>query len=233
MQTFSRTAIDAEDFIQRHFPVTHRLRREGGAFWGFLHQELIPLIESEYRADPGDRTLLGHSWGATFGLHPLRDPDEFHRYVIASSGPNFDDEANYAREHDRLPVRLHFVMEESESEVATLERFLDTLTSRRTRASRCRTNVELHPLRNRATRVPGRIGGSVLLIHGPSGSGSAAPASKLDAPLTVHTHSIALSPRLAGGSVSRFRRTSRFSRREYGAELLRPPSRSPGTCPSR
>ena len=41
-----------------------------------------------------------------------------------------DDEANYAREHDRLPVRLHFVMEESDSEVATLERFLDTLASR-------------------------------------------------------------------------------------------------------
>ena len=53
---------------------------------------------------------------------------------VASFGPNFDDEANYATEHDRLPVRLHFVMEESESEVATLERFLNTLTNRRTRA---------------------------------------------------------------------------------------------------
>lgn len=33
----------------------------------------------------------------------FRDPHIFHRYVIASSGPNFDDEANYACEHDRLP----------------------------------------------------------------------------------------------------------------------------------
>jgi uncharacterized protein len=123
---------DAEDFIQQHFPVaTPAAAGKAAAFWRFLHQELIPLVESEYRADPGDRTLLGHSWGATFALYTLfRDPHVFHRYVIASSGPNFDDEANYAREHDRLPVRLHFVMEESDSEVATLERFLDTLASR-------------------------------------------------------------------------------------------------------
>ena len=123
---------DAEDFIQQHFPVTHpALAGKAAAFWGFLHRELIPLLELEYRADPGDRTLLGHSWGATFALYTLfRDPHVFHRYVIASSGPNFDDEANYAREHNRLPVRLHWVMEESESEVATLERFLDTLTAR-------------------------------------------------------------------------------------------------------
>jgi predicted alpha/beta superfamily hydrolase len=124
---------DAEDFIQQHFPVTHPASAgKAAAFWGFLHEELIPLVESEYRADPGDRTLLGHSWGATFALYTLfRDPHVFHRYVIASSGPNFEFEADYAREHDRLPVRLHWVMEESESEVATLERFLDTLTSRR------------------------------------------------------------------------------------------------------
>ena len=43
---------------------------------------------------------------------------------MASSEPNFDDEANYAREHDRLPVRLHWVMEPYESGPATLERFL-------------------------------------------------------------------------------------------------------------
>jgi hypothetical protein len=74
------------------------------------------------------RQSAGERWSTD---HPaFTDPHIFHRYVIASSGPNFADEANYAREHDRLPVRLHFVMEESDSEVATLERFLDTLASR-------------------------------------------------------------------------------------------------------
>lgn len=40
-------------------------------------------------------------------LHTFRDPQVFHRCVIASSGPNFDDEAAFARNNDRLPVRLH------------------------------------------------------------------------------------------------------------------------------
>ena len=55
---------DAEEFIQQSFPVASpalagRRQRSGR----FLHHELVPLIESEYRADPDDRTLLGHSWG--------------------------------------------------------------------------------------------------------------------------------------------------------------------------
>lgn len=117
---------DDEEFIQEHFPVAQPASAgKAAAFWGFLHQELIPLIESAYRADPGDRTLLGHSWGATFGFYTLfRDPHVFHRYVMASSEPNFDDEANFALEHDRLPVRLHWVMEPYESGPAIVERFL-------------------------------------------------------------------------------------------------------------
>ncbi len=123
---------DAEEFIQQSFPVASpALAGQGAAFWRFLHQELVPLIESEYRVDRGDRTLLAHSWGATFAFYTLfRDPRVFHRYVIASSGPNFDDEARYAQEHDRLPARLHVVIEESDPEVPNLLRFLDLLANR-------------------------------------------------------------------------------------------------------
>src|SRR4051812_33950553 len=65
---------------------------------------------------PADRTLLGHSWGGTFAFYTLfREPRVFHRYVIASSGANPEDEAAYAREHDQSPDRLHVVMEQSDS----------------------------------------------------------------------------------------------------------------------
>ena len=79
---------DAEDFIQQHFPVTSPASAgNAAAFWKFLHQGLIPLIESEYRADPGDRTLLGHSWGATFALYTLfKDPRVFHREGALATG---------------------------------------------------------------------------------------------------------------------------------------------------
>jgi uncharacterized protein len=123
---------DGEEFIQQNFPVAiPALAGQAAAFWSFLHQELVPLIESEYRADPADRTLLGHSWGGTFAFYTLfREPRVFHRYVIASSGANPEDEAAYAREHDQLPVRLHVVMEQSDSEVANLQQFLGVLASR-------------------------------------------------------------------------------------------------------
>ena len=165
---------DAEDFIQQHFPVaTPAPAGKAAAFWRFLHQEFTALFESEYRADPADRTSAGRPWGITFALYTLfRDPHIFHRYVIASSGPNFDDEANYAREHDRLPVRLHFVMEESDSEVAQLERFLDTLASRAYAGLKVSHQVLNCTHCAACSRVPSRIGSSVLLMHGLSGSGS-------------------------------------------------------------
>ena len=124
---------DAEQFIQEAFPVIRPdLAGEAASFWQFLHQELVPLIESEYRADSGDRTLLGHSWGGEFALFTLfRDPSVFQRYVVASAKPPFDDEADYVRDHDSLPVRIHFVMEDWDSEeVANLERFLQILGTR-------------------------------------------------------------------------------------------------------
>ncbi len=123
---------DAEDFIQQHFPLDHPASAGNVAgFWSFLCQELVPLIESEYRTDPGDRTLLGHSWGGTFAAYTLfRDPPVFQRYVIVSSNPDPDAEAAYGREHDRLPVRLHWVMEESDPEVTAVQRYLDALPSR-------------------------------------------------------------------------------------------------------
>jgi hypothetical protein len=58
---------DGEEFIQQNFPVAiPALAGQAAAFWSFLHQELVLLIESEYRADSADRTLLatpgeGHS----------------------------------------------------------------------------------------------------------------------------------------------------------------------------
>ena len=53
------------------------------------------MIETDYRADPADRTLLGHSLGANFALYTLfRQPDTFQRCVVASFDPLLDHEEN-------------------------------------------------------------------------------------------------------------------------------------------
>jgi Putative esterase len=64
-----------EAFMQEYFPIAPPIPSGNGlGFMQFLRQELIPLIESDYRADPADRTLLGHSMGANFALYTLFRP---------------------------------------------------------------------------------------------------------------------------------------------------------------
>ena len=57
----------------------------GPKFRAFIASELIPLIERRYRADPVDRTLIGHSYGGLFGTYVLlTQPSLFKRYVLVS-----------------------------------------------------------------------------------------------------------------------------------------------------
>ncbi len=131
---------DEEQFMQEYFPVPQPLKGGGGdRFLQFIQQELVPLIESEYRADPADRTLVGHSSAGYFSLYALfKQPQLFQRYVIASAQPLLDEERSYAEHHDSLPVRLHLVWDVTGSEpdfsdenVSCVKSFVDTLESRR------------------------------------------------------------------------------------------------------
>lgn len=59
-------------------------------FFDALQHEIVPLIEQQYRTDPSDRTLWGHSLGGAFALYALLERgDLFHR-VIATSPAAFE-----------------------------------------------------------------------------------------------------------------------------------------------
>lgn len=123
-----------EEFMQQHFPVTAPIPSGNGLpFMEFIRQELIPMIEIDYRADPADRTLLGHSMGANFALYTLfHQPRLFQRCVSASFDPLLDDEQNFAQNNVSLPVRLHMVWEGLTKEELDRPRALvDRLVSRR------------------------------------------------------------------------------------------------------
>lgn len=62
-------------------------RASGGApaFLCCLVHEILPLVEGRWRADPGDRTLVGHSFGGLFAGWTLQTrPDSFNRYLLVS-----------------------------------------------------------------------------------------------------------------------------------------------------
>jgi uncharacterized protein len=123
-----------EAFMQEHFPITAPIPSGNGlGFMQFLRQELIPLIETDYRADPADRTLLGHSMGANFALYTLfHHPDLFQRCVVASFDPALDQEQAFAENNDNLPVRLHLIWEGiSQQDLAGPRALVDQLAARR------------------------------------------------------------------------------------------------------
>src|SRR5436853_327354 len=82
-------------------------------FLAFLKKELVPFIETNYRADPAHRILMGSSLGGLFTLYAMfTEPTFFSGYISASPAVPYGDrfafkqEAEYASKHHELPARL-------------------------------------------------------------------------------------------------------------------------------
>jgi hypothetical protein len=87
------------------------------AYFEFLRDEAIPLIESAYRTDTTRRTLAGHSFGGTFGAYALlREPDLFANYILVSPALWYGDHAiaaaeeRYASAHRTLKARVYMAV---------------------------------------------------------------------------------------------------------------------------
>ncbi|NML64643.1 alpha/beta hydrolase [Hymenobacter sp. RP-2-7] len=101
----------------RDFTPTATADRPGSggapAFLGFIEQELFPLIEKNYRADPARRTYYGYSLGGLFGAYVLfSKPTLFQNILLGSpalgydSGQLFELEKAYHATHAALPVHV-------------------------------------------------------------------------------------------------------------------------------
>jgi len=134
-----RRILDFTPVVDRRFEedscAFHGLNRveTGGAgrFLRFIAEELVPAVESEYRADPADRTLAGHSLGGMFTLYALfQEPRIFHRFVSGSPALGyagsalFAVEEEYARSHTDLPAALFLAIGDLE-EVLNMSNPLD------------------------------------------------------------------------------------------------------------
>lgn len=90
-------------------------------FRDFIRDELVPLIETEYRVRH-DWTLVGLSFGGLFATYDMLQEDRlFDRYVVVSPAYPWDDgeifhvEASYARGNDSLPVALFTAVGEQDA----------------------------------------------------------------------------------------------------------------------
>jgi predicted alpha/beta superfamily hydrolase len=106
-------------------------------FFTFLKEQLLPFIESNYRTDPSRRVLMGSSFGGTFTLYAMfSEPTLFRGYVAASPAVPygrrfaFQQEADYAKSHQDLPVRLFLSVGELEELADPVQEFMQVISER-------------------------------------------------------------------------------------------------------
>ena len=94
-----------------HPPLT-----SGGAddFLSFLTEELAPRIHRDYRGDPNQRVLHGHSLGGNLVVDAIfRRPDAFTHYIASApalmldDGVSFMNEREYAASHESVAASLY------------------------------------------------------------------------------------------------------------------------------
>jgi predicted alpha/beta superfamily hydrolase len=110
---------------------------DGPKFLTFIRSELIPLVEADYRGDPGRRILGGHSLGGLFTLYAMfTDPSLFWGYLAGSPAIQWDSgfvvkqEADFAAKHRKLPVRLFLAVGGAEPLVTPNVSLVRTLSAR-------------------------------------------------------------------------------------------------------
>ncbi len=87
---------------------------DAGNFLKFIKDELIPFVETNYRADPSRRILAGHSLGGLFALYCMFEaPGLFESLIIGSPALfvgnrfAFQLEETFAKEHRKLPAKVY------------------------------------------------------------------------------------------------------------------------------
>ncbi|MBN2017170.1 MAG: WG repeat-containing protein [Candidatus Cloacimonetes bacterium] len=112
----------------------------GGAdnFLKFIQNELIPLIEMNYRIVPDERVLVGYSLGGLFGAYTLfEDPDLFNRYILISPSfwwddtMIFDNEKDFSQNNDELQAQVFLSLGAKEYEdFMFVKKFNDIINTR-------------------------------------------------------------------------------------------------------
>ena len=116
-----------------------RLPQSGGAdkFLSVIKNEIFPIIESNYRVDGNDKTLVGCSLGGLLTMYTLfTHSNMFNRYIAASPAYTWSNsilyqcEKNYYSNTANPPAKLFMCVGGAESSVAGFEKLTSFLKSR-------------------------------------------------------------------------------------------------------
>jgi len=118
-------------------------------FLRFMRNELMPYINSNYRTNSKDSTIVGHSGGGLFALYVLfHQPETFKRYVASSPSLWWDNkvmfeyEQEWASCHHELPAKLWLSAGSLEPRIALpLEKLVKILKQRKYRGLEWESHV--------------------------------------------------------------------------------------------
>lgn len=112
----------------------------GENFLSFIHDELIPFVETQYRVKKSERAICGFSYGGLFVLYTLfHKPEMFNGYIAGSPSFYWDNkiifkcEKKYFEKSSDLPIKLFMSagsLENQEAYVQPLNQFTKILNSR-------------------------------------------------------------------------------------------------------
>ena len=74
----------ARDYAPRPVP-DDPTSGHAAAFFDALQQEIVPLVDGQYRTKPSDRILWGHSLGGAFAIYALLERGGLFQRIIATS----------------------------------------------------------------------------------------------------------------------------------------------------
>jgi predicted alpha/beta superfamily hydrolase len=132
---------NADSLRARDYTPTNeaRLPQSGGAdkFLSFMKNELFPFIETNYKADNTNRTLMGCSLGGLVTMYALfTQPELFTGFAAASPAIGWDREVLYKYEKEFVqkklvkPVRVYMTIGDVERSRFAYERFAKSMTDR-------------------------------------------------------------------------------------------------------
>jgi predicted alpha/beta superfamily hydrolase len=112
----------------------------GEKFLRFIHEELIPFVESQYRVKKSEKAICGFSLGALFVLYTLfHNSEMFNGYIACSPSFYWDNqilfkyEQAYFERSSNLPAKLFMSagsLENEDAYIQPLNQFTQILNSR-------------------------------------------------------------------------------------------------------
>jgi predicted alpha/beta superfamily hydrolase len=172
-RTRDYTPVEDPTFQSEQAPVSGG----GEKFLEFLTDDLIPLIEREYRTDDSSRGFIGYSLGGLFGSWVLiNHPGIFDRYMVGSPYIRWGDwlvlkqEAEYAETHDYLNAKVYTCSGTDDFVLPDYEALKERLESREYRG--LEFTAELFPDESHTSLIPGCYSRAFRALYGSLGEGA-------------------------------------------------------------